>query len=435
MEQGNRVLLIAYYFPPCGMGGVQRAAKMAKFLPGFGWDVSVLTVKDIAYYERDISLLDELSSVDIQRTGSLDPLRIAHLVSSNKRDNGRNLKTGAFVRICRFIERLFFVPDSKILWIPFAFIKSLKICRNKKYDAVISTGPPFSSHLLGFLISKTSGLPWIADFRDGWTNNDFLPLKSSPIRYLNLKLERFVLRKANKVSGISNTIVEHLKTLAVVDPEKVSLVYNGFDEEDFCAGTVTPANFTLVMVGTVTKWADVSVFLPAINLSGEEDPSFLQDVSIKIIGKILHKSFLNTVNQSPLKDRIVLKGYMPHKEAVAEMMGGNLLLFPITNTESSGIVTGKIFEYIASGIPILAYAPDGEARNLLENHCDQVFFHSDDAIAETTDYILQQYSKWKKRDKPLQGSTTNWKMNRELQQFSRKEQARLIAGLLDSAVS
>ena len=97
MEQMQRVLLIAYYFPPCGMGGVQRAAKLAKYLPQYGWEVTVLTVKDIAYYQKDESLLEDIKQADIRRTGSLDPLRLAYIFTgkSGKHAAVRNNTAGA----------------------------------------------------------------------------------------------------------------------------------------------------------------------------------------------------------------------------------------------------------------------------------------------------------------------------------------------------
>ena len=164
----KRVLIISYNFPPMGMGGVQRATKFAKYLPSFGWEPIILTVKDVDYFAKDYTLLKELSSdTKVIRTGSFDPLRLSYLLKSIMKKNKKSRGETYTPLKAKILSWLFF-PDNKIGWIPFALSKGLKICKNEKIDLIFSTSPPPSLHLIGYFLKKLTGKVWLADFRDEW---------------------------------------------------------------------------------------------------------------------------------------------------------------------------------------------------------------------------------------------------------------------------
>ena len=433
METKRRVLLIAYYFPPFGMGGVQRAAKLAKYLPCFGWDVTVLTVKDIVYYQRDESLLEDVRSADIQRTGSLDPLRLAYIVSRRKQKSGAGSHNSTRAKLFRFLERRLFIPDSKKLWIPFAYFRGLQIIKRQNIKAIFSTAPPFSSHLLAYLLSSSSRLPWTADFRDGWTNNDFLPKRRMLYRSLHGSLEKLVIKNADKVAGISRNIVNFLQELEPQEKKKFTVVYNGFDDEDFEPIEDEFKKFRVTMLGTVTEWADPSVFIPAIRRAAESNPDLKKNIDIQIIGNILHAAFRNALNHSGIKDFFTVTGYLPHKEAVKRLVQSHLLLFPVTKYDSPGIITGKLYEYLASGVPILAHAPPGEARDILKNYGEDTFLDDGKNEDNTADFILKQFVLWQEQTEMKHAAAPKAEpyKNDKLQAFSRKNQAKTIAGMLN----
>ncbi|MBD3287531.1 hypothetical protein GF337_01895, partial [candidate division KSB1 bacterium] len=134
LKKKGSVLLLCYYFPPMGMGGTQRSAKFAKYLGAFGWKPTVVTVKDVHYYAHDESLLEEIHHVEIVRTESLDPLRILARFKGHRKQTSalQANKRSFFNYLNSFIGSWLFIPDSKMLWVPFAIIRSLRLIRKKR---------------------------------------------------------------------------------------------------------------------------------------------------------------------------------------------------------------------------------------------------------------------------------------------------------------
>jgi len=428
----KRVLLISYYFPPCGMGGVQRAVKFAQYLPEYGWDVTVLTVKEIAYYGKDYSLLDALRDTDIQRTESLDPLRLSFLVSGRGGKHDKKPGSGRRMRLFRLIDRRLFIPDSKVLWNIFACFRGNAIIRNNDIRAILSTAPPFSSHLLALRLARKFKLPWIADFRDGWTNNDFLPLTGGFYRKMHHLQERRVARHADRILCISERIRSHLDTYEMTDKKKCILLYNGFDSRDFSSGSTDRDKFTMTYMGTVTEWADPSVMFAAIRTALQKEPGLAEYVNIRIVGTVFSSAFSTQLHEYGLDGYATVTGYLNHRDALIELMKSSILLFAVTAYHSTGIITGKIFEYLASGKPVLAHTPHGEAHDLLTRYSRNTFFHEhgqDDAAA---DFIVARFHEWQAGDSAPETSTIETRERDRLRQFSRKYQAQQVAGLLDS---
>jgi len=435
LTNNKRLLLLSYYFPPCGMGGVQRAVKLVKYLPEFGWKVTVLTVKDIAYYNKDYSLLDEVESADIHRAGSFDPLRIARLLTGPK-ELGKICKThGKFTALYQFIDRKLCVPDTKMLWNVFAYYKACRILRKKSHQALLSTAPPFSSHLLALRLSKKFNIPWIADFRDGWTNNDLIQIKGTICSRFHRQLENRVVRSATKITAISNKIISHCINLIPEKSKNISLIYNGFDHDDFTPADPEPSAFVLTFVGAATQWADPSVFFQAVRKALEKEPELNEYLKINIVGTILTGKFFERAREYGIEKHIYFKGYMQHKQAVKELMKSHVLLLAITTGETTGMITGKLFEYLASGKPVLAHVPNGEAFDILKNSHQDVFFHNPGNIDDAADFIVTYYQHKKNR--------TNQESTKEipvcdsdfLRQYSRKYQAEQFAKLLNDIIS
>ncbi len=404
--------------------------KFARYLPQFDWDVTVLTVKDILYYQRDESLLEECENAEIVRTGSLDPLRIGFLFSRKNAKKRSFTEKSRKQNVLRFLEGFILIPDSKILWIPFAFFRALFLMKRDNIQAIISTGPPFSAHLLGLLLAKSFRLPWIADFRDGWTSNDFLPHHSKIHFSLHRLLEKITLKNADKVTCISNTLYSYQNILFSGMKEKLNLIYNGFDLSDFPFSIKDDKKFTVTFTGTVTEWANPNVFISVILRLTELNPDIKDNLRIRIIGSVLEKQFIKELEKSFSGECIELCGYLPHKLAIEKMLNSNLLLFPITKNETPGIITSKLFEYLATDIPILAHIPSGEAQSLLEEYASDVFFQTGDNIVETTEYIYRIYMQWsQKKHNTIKKS--EYVQSEKLEQFNRQKQSEAMALVLN----
>jgi len=157
------------------MGGTQRMAKFVKYLPQFGWKPYVVTVKDIVYFAKDESLLADVRDADITRTGSLDPQRLLARFAFGKPQSAVARKASGS-KVWRTTNRLLqwvFVPDAKVLWLPFALYRAWKRLRSENIDCVLTSAPPHASQLLGFALKKMTKIPWVADFRDGWAHGNF----------------------------------------------------------------------------------------------------------------------------------------------------------------------------------------------------------------------------------------------------------------------
>ncbi|MFC1553522.1 glycosyltransferase family 4 protein [candidate division KSB1 bacterium] len=433
MNERKKLLLISYYFPPIGMGGVQRASKLAKYLSRTGWDVTVLTVKDIIYYKKDNSLLDDLQDINIIRTGSLDPSRILYKLSAGRsKTNTGNVSSnkGRLSSLFRFVERYLFIPDSKKFWTPFVLSRVKKLNRINKFDIILSTAPPFSTHIAAYYISKSLKIPWAADFRDGWTNNDFLKKRKFIYLYINRILEKMVIKKSDGVFGISEKIIDHLKQLDIKNRNKFSIIYNGFDEEDFEKTEDSEDKFTVSFMGAVTQWSDPSVFIPVLKSALQKDPDLKHNMKIKIIGEILYPVTIKAFEKEGLSDNLVIKGYLPHKSAVKDILRSSILLFPITKYDTTGIVPGKMYEYLASGLPMLVHLPKGEAEKIINKYAKKSVYYSKTNSEECADFIIAEFKKWGEKGRSNEKDIRIY--DPELDKFSRKKQAERISGILES---
>ncbi len=324
----RRVLIIAYYTPPLAMGGVQRVTKLAKYLKRFGWEPVLLTVKPIAYYAYDHTLLDDLRDIPIYRAASLDPARLLRLISKKAIPAGTKPE-GIFGRAVRF-----FLPvDSKSPWVPFAYQLGKRIVRSYDPDLIFSTAPPLSAHLVGLLLKKKFNLPLILDFRDPYLNL----ITPTPLhRSIQEKAFEWAKRSADGFVSVTAKFAEALGIKAVV-------IENGFDPADF---TVEPqkkdARFTIGYMGAfIEREESLISFIQALQR--------IPGVVLKIAGYVnpsLIAQFGNTVEYC---------GYLSHRAAIAFIKSCDLLwLTTIERPALPPSMTGKLFEYMATGKPILA---------------------------------------------------------------------------------
>ncbi len=356
----KKVLLIAYYFPPLGMGGVQRAAKFAKYLPGFGWRPFVLTVKDVQYPAKDPSLLEELPpEVKIIRTGSFDPLRISFLLKGlfAKRKQKADSVEGTTARRSKLSSWLFF-PDSKIGWIPFALIAGLKLAREEKIDLIFTTSPPPSLHLMGYLLKLLTGKPWVADFRDPWVGFHYEDYPTPFHLWLKNRLVRRILEKADGIVSVNQKISQRF--LSHCPPiKKIRTIPNGYDESDSCLPPPAKSDiFVVAYLGTFSQDHDPKPFLSGLRRVLDEGTVPKEKIKFLHIGLCMGIDFDRLVEKYDLSGVVEKKGYLVHKEALAHMGEASLLLLTTSQTPDAEMIsTSKLFEYMASRKPILAIVP------------------------------------------------------------------------------
>lgn len=372
---GRRALLIAYYWPPAGGPGVQRWLKFCKYLPANGWNLTALVPEGAAYPVLDASLgADVPRDMEVIGVPIFEPYEAAMSLFKGKDaerlGSGGNTE-GLAGKAMRWVRGNVLLPDPRVLWRRRAIREGLNAVRkaereNRPYDAIITTGPPHSVHLIGLGLKRRTGLPWLADFRDLWREmdylEDFLPTQRTRNRHRTMEAE--VVRAADTVTITSPSVRQSLAIhLPEGHPDKFKLVYNGWDEADVDdQGTLpaspTPRNgnvFHLGHFGSLFPTRNAPGLWKAIrqwNAEGSHRPYHLD-----VVGNI-NAEVRESIGQLLTPEDWTDHGYLSHGEAVRMMqeMDG-LLLIQNDSTTGQRAIPGKAFEYLATGKPIATVTP------------------------------------------------------------------------------
>jgi glycosyltransferase involved in cell wall biosynthesis len=370
MPSLKNVVVFTYYWPPAGGVAVQRWLKFSKYLPENGWQPIIVTVKDGSYPYTDLSLQKEvLPTIEVHRTKTLEPFTWYNWLRGKK---GKQLPTALldstapkslFQQLAEFIRANFFIPDARKGWVKYAVAEGAKMIRSKKIDAIVTTGPPHSSHLIGCTLQKQFGVKWLADFRDPWTGiftNHYLP-RTHWAKVRDKKLEEMVLKQADAVSVIGPSMKKDFEHLA----KKIEIIWNGFDEADTANLLTVHHNdvFTIRYVGNLFASQQIPAFWKAVKRLVEQENAALK---IELIGRV-DESVKTLIAQYQLANLVTYSDFVSHQEAVDLMCRADALLFAIPQVPGNErILTGKIFEYLAARKPILAFGNvQGDAAELL----------------------------------------------------------------------
>jgi glycosyltransferase involved in cell wall biosynthesis len=365
------VLIITYYWPPSGGAGVQRWLKFAKYLPEFGWDPIILTVNQeyAAYPVTDNSLIDDLPpSVKVYTTPATDYFNIykkdkSRIPSAGFANSVDNTFKG---KLLRFVRGNFFLPDPRRGWNKYAFKKACELIEKERIRHVITTSPPHSTQLIGLKIKKRyPALKWIADLRDPWTDiyyyKQFYPTVIS--KAIDLRFEKRVLQRADKIITVGESLKKLFSAKASGVEKKTEVITNGYDESDFKeVPKDIPNRFTITYVGTLSDIYPIEGLIPALkNLQASG-----KDFILRFVGTVSEKTKKLLLSEIP-QNCLEFLPYVIHSEAIKYMMGSSLLVLIIPLHQSNkSIITGKIFEYLASRKPIICLGPiEGDAAEII----------------------------------------------------------------------
>jgi glycosyltransferase involved in cell wall biosynthesis len=361
----GRLLLIAYYFPPLGLSGVQRTAGFARYLSDDGWDVTVLTAQPSSYFAFDQTLLDDVLSagVAIEETASLDPTRLPGRRTVGMPSDSRRTVLG-------WISQFLFQPDNKIGWLPFAYFRAGKLHRKNPFDAVLSSAPPYTSHLVAARIARIFRIPLLIDYRDDWIGNPRHAYPTRLHRRLAVRQERRVLRSAAIVTTINNAIAENILSRAegLLKASSVRTIPHGYDSDLVRAvdeHRKEPGAQTVVFLytGVFYDAQKPDTFLRALSQLFDDRPELRDSVRARFVG-LLPSYALALIRELKLEQNVEVCGYRDHRETVLEIAKADVLWMTIGNSPGAeGISTGKLYEYFGSRKPILALVPDGVAAN------------------------------------------------------------------------
>ncbi len=394
----KRILLISYYWPPAGGGGVQRWLKMSKYLPEMGYDLTVYTTSNGEAPVVDESLVNEVHpDIKVIQTPIWEPYSLYKKLTGRKKSEKvysgfiTDKKESWTQKLSVFIRGNFFIPDARKFWIRPSITFLKKYLKTNQVDVIISTGPPHSMHLIALGVTKEINIPWIADFRDPWTNIDFydqLRLTDWADRK-HKKLEQKVLANATKVVTVSHSWANDFKRLS--NREDILVIPNGFDHTDFEGDKVKLSpTFTLCHIGSMNKDRDPKALWGV--LKKLVDAKRLESLEIRLIGQVDHSIF-HSIEVNGLTPYLKHIPFMPHDLVITEIRKASVLLLPINDTpNSAGVIPGKLFEYMGANRPILGIGPiDGDSAKILaETHAGVMIDYNDTDSIETEILRLSQ---------------------------------------------
>ena len=372
----KRLLIITYYWPPTGGSGVQRWVKFSKYLPEFGWQPVIYTPENPEQLARDESLLADVPAcAEVIKTHITEPYAVYRRLTGGKQGqevNPVNAQQKSWKqRLSLWIRGNCFIPDPRIGWVrpSVRFLK--KYLAEHPVDAVVTTGPPQSVHLIGLGLKKALGVRWIADFRDPWTEMFYykhLGLSAAADRRHHA-LEQSVLDGADLIVSVSPPVAADFQAKTKTP---VVLITNGFDEDDFggtaAAGSPENGKFRLVHTGLFAADGNPLNLWDALAQRCKADPDFRARLEIRLAGKV-DAAITDAIRARGLGDNLVELGYLPHDETVREQRAADILLLPLRREpEYAKVLPGKIFEYLAARRPVLGVGQeDGAAASVLRD--------------------------------------------------------------------
>ena len=384
-----------------------------------------------AYPDLDPDMLSDVpAGIELIRTKSWDPYRLYGRWTG--KSAGDRVTVGFLAdaspsvreRVARWVRANLFIPDARVGWVPYALAAARRRLNEGGISAVFTTGPPHSTHLVGKSLKRHFELPWIADFRDPWSEIDFIQeLPMLPVACKsNERLEQAVMETSDAITGISPAMSENFQQRTST---RCVTIFNGYDEEDF-EGSMPVAPFESFIIshtGNMNAARNPESLWQALERIDWKKK--MPALKIQLVGNV-DGSILQRLEASPLSEIVEKIDYLPHHEAVSQMSASSVLLLSINQVPSAkGIVTGKLFEYLAVKRPILGLGPpDGEAARILDDTRSGKM-HAFDDLAGIISFLKAAYSSWQKQQTVCEPD------EKAIEQYSRRNQTLRLADLLN----
>ena len=375
----KNILFISYFFPPLGGPGVQRSVKFCKYLPEYGWNPIVLTVKNISYIAYDDSLEPEVSSLETHRTGSCDVMRILYKIEklkSSPADQSIYTKTPSQRK--QFFRDIFPI-DSKIGWIPFAVHKGKKICITYSIDAIYCSIGPFSSAVVGYKLSKLFDIPLILDYRDLFRGKPDATYFTSWHERHAFKWEKKILNHASAIIINTNNAQERIQNIFPhIDRQKFSVIFNGYDNEDFKKIIPTKSqDIAFTYTGGFYGERTPEYFLRAL-VELKDSNALPKNVKFQFVGNI-NEQIHSLFHDSGMMEYIKLIPQVSHRKSIHYLIESDYLMLFIAKRDSEIVIPAKLFEYLAARKPMLAMVPKhGEAAHIIGKYSAGLTCEPDD---------------------------------------------------------
>ena len=415
-----KCLLVSFYFPPAGGGGVQRPLKLAQYLPAMGIETHVLAPDDPRWLHRDDALrapsqawVHRARYVGVSGGKPSEVLAGTHGLD--------RLATHARLQLRRLV-----VPDENATWALTAVPAGIRIAREHDIDVVVSTSPPPSTHLIAAAIARATGARWVADLRDSLVAHAHRRADSTATRLkssLHGRVARLVAARADAITCVSDAISEETRSLG--PRGRVVTIANGCDFDDVAGLERHPSErFRITHTGSFFGRRDPRPFLQALHDSR-------LDVAARFLGDF-RPADREWAESLGLGDRLELLPYAPRATSLALQRDSEalLLLIPEAGGRGRGVRSGKVFEYVAVGRPILAAVPpDGAAAELIRETGAGAVAPPDDPVA-IREALEGLHARWRGDGLPDVQLSDDWR-----RRLSRRTRVEEMAALLHDVVS
>jgi glycosyltransferase involved in cell wall biosynthesis len=439
----KKVLFVTYHFPPSGGSKTRRTLKFLKYLPDFSWQPVVLTMKGGKLFNFDPSLLDEIPrEAQVHRVAIL-PLGFQenkkHLPESQVKE-----RNGAFKKFQKqlkgFLNKWTAIPDEFIVWAPAAISYGIKLVSRENIDAVYSTAPPFSNHIVAAMIARFARKPLVLDFRDAWVSDPARKWRYSPKirRGIEALLEKTIVRTAGAVVSTTDGITQDFRTRYPLEvKEKFLTITNGYDRDELKNRVVpnkeNPEKMYIVHTGWLVKERSPETFLEALRKLLDERPELADKIEVHLIGEsgkfydglqvedYIEKFMLNNV--------VKLAYHLPRMEAMNRQMCADILLLIIGIVPKDEVVTygiaSKVFDYMLAQKPVLALADKGPVSELVERtEVGSVIEPSN--VKSIKEFLSESFDRYTKRKLTVEMNIT------EIMRYDMEVLTEKLAEVLDS---
>ena len=383
----KKVLFLTYYWPPSGKASLHWPLSIIRYLPQFGIEPVVLTVENESFTQKDESLLSLISpSLKVFKSKAWEPFEMYKAFTGKKKNDqlvaSETISTtnkSLTHRISIWIRMNLFIPDARVGWYFSAVKKGKEILSGDKFDAIVSIGPPHSTHLISRKLAKLFNIPFIPVFIDPWVDIAYYKeFKRNPVTLaVDNHLEHSIIRESGAVVFVTDSMRSDFISKYPECKSKSEVLYWGYNEESFegLRKTEEHKDFKqIVHSGNIFDFQNPKELWRFLKKEIDRGNTY----KIKFTGTV-SPGIMQSIKENGLEPYTEFTGFLSYKEMLQAVVNGDYLLVGATEKRH---VPGKLFEYLRSGNPVIAYGDDNPEVNSIIRKCNAGMMFSYDDSAE-----------------------------------------------------
>lgn len=430
----KKVLIISYYWPPSGGIGVHRCLKFAKYLRDYGWEPVVYAPLNAQYPYFDESNFEHIpKDMTVLRRKIFEPFNLFKKVSGRKKTDSanpvyvRDRKLSKIDKIAIWIRGNLFIPDARCFWIKPSVRFLKKYLKDNPIDAIFTDGPPHTNTDIGRRLSQETGIPWLMDFQDPWTQVDYYDMLKIGKRAdkKHHKLEQLAFKTAKKTTIVSPTWKKDLESIGA---NNVDVIVWGYDEDDFT--TDSPKlddDFSIIHAGQLGYDRRPDTLIKLLGDIKKDNPDFGEKLKLKFAGTVDY-AIVDMIKNAGLEENYMPLGNISRPKAIELTRKAQMLLLPLNIADNAkGRIPGKLFENLKAERPILCLGPtDSDVSNIIRKTNTGNSFEYDD-YDNLKSYILGIFEKYQNNQNIIKA--------KDLEQYTNRNLTGTLAGYLNEITS